>query len=128
MKKKIRVEEVKSKTGERWMKLAENPPMWVQQLVVGKITGNALSGTENKEAEGEVTFKKKSSESSLSESQMRHMKVVQAMEQELDEEQLEKVLHSLRANLALSAGYESTIECNPENITAKKPKMYHECG
>ena len=86
------VEEVKSKTGERWMKLAENPPMWVQQLVVGKITGNALTGTENKEAEGEVTFKKKSSDSGITETQMRHIKVVQAMEQELNEEQLHTLM------------------------------------
>jgi hypothetical protein len=82
------VEDVKSKTGERWMKLAENPPMWVQQLVVGKITGNGLSGTEQKEPEGEVTFSKKSSEGGLSESQKRHLQVIQAMEQELNEEQL----------------------------------------
>ena len=51
------------------MKLAENPPMWVQQLVVGKVTGNALSGTEQKEPEGDVTFSKKTSNTGLSESQ-----------------------------------------------------------
>jgi len=86
------VEDVKSKTGERWMKLAENPPMWVQQLVVGKITGNGLSGTEQKEQEGEVTFSKKSSEAGLSESQKRHLQVIQAMEQELNEEQLHTLM------------------------------------
>lgn len=82
------VEEVKRKSGERWMKLAENPPLWVQQLVVGKITGTELSGTEQKPNEGEVTFSKKSSSSSLSEEQKRHLQVIQAMEQELNEEQL----------------------------------------
>lgn len=86
------VEEVKSKTGERWMKLAENPPMWVQQLVVGKITGNALSGTEQKEPEGDVTFSKKSSNAGLSEAQQRHLQVIQAMEQELNEEQLHTLM------------------------------------
>jgi hypothetical protein len=86
------VEDVKSKTGERWMKLAENPPMWVQQLVVGKITRNGLSGTEQKEPEGEVTFSKKSSEAGLSESQKRHLQVIQAMEQELNEEQLHTLM------------------------------------
>lgn len=86
------VEDVKSKTGERWMKLAENPPMWVQQLVVGKITGNALSGTEQKEPEGDVTFSKKTANSGLSESQQRHLQVIQAMEQELNEEQLHTLM------------------------------------
>lgn len=82
------VEEVKRKSGERWMKLAENPPLWVQQLVVGKITGAELSGTEQKSNEGEVTFSKKTSSNPLSEEQKRHLQVIQAMEQELNEEQL----------------------------------------
>ncbi|MCC7301126.1 MAG: hypothetical protein IT233_00645 [Bacteroidia bacterium] len=85
------VEEVKGKTGERWMKLAENPPLWIQQLVVGKVTGNVLSGTEEKKPEGDVSFTKKT-DPVISEMQKRHLQVIQAMEQELNEDQLHTLM------------------------------------
>ena len=62
-----------------------------QQLVVGKVTGNTLSGTEEKKPEGDVSFTKKT-EPVINEMQKRHLQVIQAMEQELNEDQLHTLM------------------------------------